>query len=515
MELWPHQIAAIKAINDRWVSNRDSLVVLPTASGKTQIFVSIAEDLARKGARTVILTNRMVLVDQTFKKIDGATIFCASLGRKEIGNITIASLPSIYRVKEKFDYIIMDEAHEFAPRNMESRFKTFMENQDKAKYAGFTASPYRANGYIYGKKDSWFEGVTYKKDIKEMITGGFLVVPRMKRVEHQFNTKGIKITAGDYNLKELGELVDDEEKAKAQVANALDLMSDRKKIVWACCTIKHAEMISELLNFAPIVHSEMNMVDRNENMRRFENGDDRHIISVTALSTGWDYPPADGLVLLRPTRSPVLYVQLAGRVLRASPGKSDAIIADFGRIVETLGPLDKLRIYNSGEKSKPLSPMKFCPKCYEYMGKEIMTCECCGYAFPIKEPKEVNRFKNLSTVYSDADILSSSVARPKTHWVDISRVVISGHRTQKGRMCTKIIYWPVNVLAHPIIEFLSWGESINESWMNKRAREKLALLGITATSFHDVKDIKDVPVKIEKILVEYKQFPEVKEIKYG
>ncbi|WP_350448928.1 DEAD/DEAH box helicase, partial [Streptococcus pseudopneumoniae] len=90
--------------------------------------------------------------------------------------------------------------------------------------------------------------------------------------------------------------------------------------------------------------------ERNNEMEYFLNGEARHMVFVTALSEGWDHPPIDALCLLRPTRSPVLYVQLAGRVLRPYDGKVDSLILDYGNVVKNLGPLDNPRIPKKGER---------------------------------------------------------------------------------------------------------------------------------------------------------------------
>jgi DNA repair protein RadD len=104
------------------------------------------------------------------------------------------------------------------------------------------------------------------------------------------------------------------------------------------------------------------------------------------LTTGFNVRDIDFLVLLRATKSPVLYVQILGRALRTADGKTDALIADFTDTIATLGPVDEIkgRVKVGGRKGQ--APTKICPNCGNPNPASAIECiEGCGHVFPPPE----------------------------------------------------------------------------------------------------------------------------------
>jgi len=103
------------------------------------------------------------------------------------------------------------------------------------------------------------------------------------------------------------------------------------------------------------------------------------------LTTGFNVRDIDFLVLLRATKSPVLYVQILGRALRTADGKADALIADFTDTIATLGPVDAIkgRVPTGGRKGE--APTKLCPECGNPNPASATQCVECGFQFPPPE----------------------------------------------------------------------------------------------------------------------------------
>jgi DNA repair protein RadD len=117
------------------------------------------------------------------------------------------------------------------------------------------------------------------------------------------------------------------------------------------------------------------------------------------LTTGFDAPNVDCVVLLRPTMSPGLYYQMVGRGFRLAAGKEDCLVLDYGGNVLRHGPVDSVRVPEPGDGTGE-APAKECPQCHALIALGFQTCPECGFEFepPVK--------KGLDKNASDADILT-------------------------------------------------------------------------------------------------------------
>jgi DNA repair protein RadD len=133
----------------------------------------------------------------------------------------------------------------------------------------------------------------------------------------------------------------------------------------------------------------------------FRAGRIKCLVNVAVLTTGFDVPELDFIALLRATKSPVLYVQIAGRGMRLAPGKTDCLWADFTDTTALMGPVDavKGRLPTGGRKGE--APHKLCPTCGSRNAAAAPECLDCGYLFP--EPERIKH----GTEASAAAVLSS------------------------------------------------------------------------------------------------------------
>lgn len=484
MQLRDYQIEAIEALEKE---SCHSLVVLPTGTGKSELMFGYC--LKNINKRLLIVSHKANLVEQTAKRaapilgVD-VSIYCSSLGSKKISPITIASVQSISRVDTEFDTVIVDEAHRLPGKNIKSAYSTLISKMPNARIIGMTATPFRQSGYIYGTDGSWFTHVCYEKHIKEMIEKGYLVRPRLKQVTGSFDTRKVKITAGDYNIGQLGEVVENEEKIKEQIEDALPRLEGRKKIIWACTTIKHAEMVMVALRgrgeVCTTVHSQISKEWRDRNMREFEQGRCRHLTSVTMLSEGINIPAIDALVFMRPTRSPTLYVQTVGRVLRPYKEKADALVLDYGNVVTTLGPIDCLNIGQAKERkiNKTIATGKFCEKCLDYNETKAKTCSGCGEPFAM--PRDP--FKQLTTKHNeDFDILSNKSVE---EYIPVKACAFHKQMSKSGRNMI-VAYYYSHTRPFPIKEYFTFGNSQKEFWLDIKSLDKIRRLGVSCKNYTD------------------------------
>ena len=179
--------------------------------------------------------------------------------------------------------------------------------------------------------DEVFEEIVYSRSLPEMIRDGYLVPLRGYRVSTHADLQHIG-GSGDFNLEELEEAVNIEDR-NALVARAIqELARDRRTIVF-CVTVAHARNLARALSLlgvsAGIIHGEMKADDRALVLEKFRSGRIQALTNVAVLTEGFDDPGVSCVAMARPTRSVGLYSQCAGRGTRLHPGKEDCLILDF------------------------------------------------------------------------------------------------------------------------------------------------------------------------------------------
>ncbi len=451
MELRAYQIDAVNQLWDSLASEQRVLCVMPTASGKTVIFKEL---IRRAAVKTVVVLKGSTLVSQTAKRLDDlpvpVSVYAASEGRKERwGQCIITSIDSLDDVMfEDIRFIICDEAHNIN----DGRYASFLSRHPSAKLLGFTATPWRSNTVIYGEGEM-FSRIHFTRSVKQMIDEGWIVRPISKQSPESFRTEGLRVVGGDYVLKDLVKLVDDTEKVRAQIADALPRLVDRRKVVWICTSIEHAEEVCSVVSEtepALVLHSKLTNAEYVKELFERPNGP-RHMVSVMMVKEGYDYPAIDGIVLMRPTRSITLMVQIIGRGLRLSEGKKNCLVLDYGKVIENCGPITApyVRTARSGVgKGIGEITLRVCPKCLSYI--EATPCRDCGF----ESENDRDLKKNLERKASEHDVMGS---KHEPEFLIVSSVDISQYTSKAGNGCIRIDYkcagrmWPISMFGtfHP------------------------------------------------------------------
>jgi superfamily II DNA or RNA helicase len=434
MKLRPYQLECVAALEKGLATYKHPLlVVLPTGSGKTIIFKTLVDRLKNK--TVLIVVNRSALVSQTAKQLSEhlPAIYAAEYKSHAFGPITIGMAQSLMRASHipQFDVVILDECHNFTP--------AWLPFIGTGKVIGFTATPFKNNKPIYGQKDELFPSISFTRSIDFMISNGFLVTPTMKAPPHSFDTSTLASEGEDFKLQDIFKLVDDNDKAAAQVKDAMPRLTGRKHIVWICANIEHAEKIAALIP-EPSVLNHSKKDENTEDRNRFERGDVRHMVSVMMLSEGYDFPPTDAIVLVRPTKSIKLYIQAVGRGLRKSDGKDDLLILDYGEVVKNCGPLNApfIGVHRSATEKPPLEiQMWLCDSCYTFNTTSLPSCKECDAPKP---EKQINFEKSLKRQHEEAELLK----QPKAYNID--SVEIRTHISRStGNRCIRIDYYPNSI----------------------------------------------------------------------
>lgn len=456
------------------------LGVISCGGGKTVIIKYLLEGAVANGKRVGLLADRKELLQQAEEKFDiPVGIYSASLGRRDTNNqLQIMQIQSVWqRAFEfgKFDLLLIDEAH-CIPENVESRYRTFLKDchtvNSQLRIAGLTATPYRlTSGLIYGP-GQLFTNVAYEIGVKELIDNQYLCPLISRGGEASFDTTGLKASRGDYRLKDLEKLGDDTELVKKACDEIKKLAYDRKKILVFACSIRHAEAVAKCLGDAKVVTGDT--PNRDGLLEEFERGEFRYLVNVNVLTTGYDCPSIDCVVLLRPTQSPGLYSQCVGRGLRKHPSKKDCLILDFGGNVERHGPLNAITPPSptrrgEARKKDEEEKVRTCKKC-RYIN-EITDTECrdCGAPLIVDRPLATHE-----ATASGASILTDEDIEKIMH-LDVEDVLYSKHVAKSGTDCLKVLYICKDVLSTAIQEFVNLeafgvGRKLAIKWWQERTR---------------------------------------------
>jgi DNA repair protein RadD len=405
--------------------------------------------------RTVVLVPSKELAEQNAAKLQGLLphnihvgFVSASLGKKQHhADVIVATIGSIYKSAHllgDIKAVIIDEAHLVSTKASDAgMYRTFLAKLGEIcqfRTVGMTATPFRGNQvWLTDGDEPLFTGIASNVTMRELLDQKFLapLVPPTERIATRIDVSQVGISNGDYKVGELSEVVD---AYLDKVANeAVYIASQRRKWIAFTPSVANAESLADKLNergiVSAVVCGETPAQERESLIRQFKSGHIHCLVTVLALSVGFDVPDVDCIIWCRPTKSPVLYVQGMGRGTRIAPNKTDCLVLDFTDTVERLGPVDiikgKAKIKRVGEQEGPFS---ICPECGERNLPAALVCVACGAT--IKE--EIT--KPIDAKLSYAALLSAQREQTLT-WHDVTRVDYKLHRKEGKPDSVRVDYY--------------------------------------------------------------------------
>lgn len=401
MELRPYQAAAVQNLRLALAGGALRLMLYsPTGSGKTEIALAIIKGAQAKGKRVAFLCNRIHLVEQASRRFYRSDIDHGIIqgenSRDVHSPVLIASIQTVARRGlPDVDVIVIDEAHAVAGSK---DFREVVFRNSARPIIGLSATPFaRGLGRAFPELGgALFEQMVVAASIAELITDGWLVDAEYYAPADPDLT-GVKTTRNsfgetDYADADLARAVDKPELVGDIVSHWRRLAPGSPTVVFAS-SIAHSKHIVEQFRAAGVAAEHLDCYSSDEErqaaLRRVESGETTIISNVGILAEGWDFPACRTLILARPTRSLVRYVQMVGRVLRPAPGKSRALVLDHSGTVKRLGfPTDDLPLdLDDGkpraeakprERNEPLP--KACPSCSYMKPARTHKCPKCGFA---------------------------------------------------------------------------------------------------------------------------------------
>ncbi|HOG29680.1 MAG TPA: DEAD/DEAH box helicase family protein [Vicinamibacterales bacterium] len=423
MQLRPYQQDAVDAVYAHLRERDDNPVVaIPTGGGKTPVIATMCRDaVGRWNGRVLILAHVKELLEQALDKLQQVApemwhqigVYSAGLKSRDTEHpIIVAGIQSVYRRAcdlDRFDLVIVDEAH-MIPPDGDGMYRTFLEEARKInpnlRVIGLTATPFRmTTGPICGP-DNVLNSVCYEIGVRELIVQGYLCQLVSKGGREDVDTGGLHVRGGEFMADEVEALMDKEERVESACKEIVDYTRDRNSCLVFTSGVQHARHVAEVLRRSEprveTVFGETSDEDRARAIGEFRAGRVKYLVNVNVLTHGFDAPNVDCVAMLRPTMSPGLYYQMAGRGFRLCDSKKNCLILDFGGNVLRHGPVDAIRTDadRKGDGDGE-APAKKCPQCNALIAMGYATCPQCGFVFPPPERRMHDAKAGTAGILSD------------------------------------------------------------------------------------------------------------------
>ena len=263
-------------------------------------------------------------------------------------------------------------------------WKQVIEHFSSARLLGVTATPIRTDGRGLGEN---YQSMVCGPSTAWLTDNGFLadaVVLAPPGIE----TRGLRKRMGDFDMKQAEGLLQEGQVMGDCLTHYKQHLSGQTAIAF-CCSVAHAEAVAGLFQSngvaAASIDGKMDALQRRGLLSSLGRGEIKVLTSCSLIGEGVDVPSVGGCILLRPTQSVALHLQMIGRCLRPSPGKAKAVVLDHvGNTLRLGHHLEDREWSLDGKKkrdSERVPSVKVCPECFAAMSSQLSTCEQCGYEF--------------------------------------------------------------------------------------------------------------------------------------
>ena len=496
MILRPRQKVFVERCLSALEKHDNTLGVAPTGAGKTIMLSGVAGRwIQGTDAKVCVLAHRDELTEQNAAKFSRVnpgietSVFNAKEKSWE-GQTTFAMVQTLSRQSNlaqmpTLDLLVIDEAHHAAAPSYRAIIEQAQKRNPRLKLFGVTATPNRGDGK--GLRPV-FSNVADQISLAELIQSGHLVPPRTFVVDvgTQAALSEVKRSADDFDMHEVDAIMNRTVITEAVVKHWQTHAGKRKTVVF-CSTVDHANNVANAFRQADvssvIVHGSLTKAERESALAQFATGQAQVIVNVAVLTEGWDHPPVDCVVLLRPSSYKSTLIQMIGRGLRTVdpeeyPGvsKTDCIVLDFGTSTLMHGSLEQEALLD-GHQGSGKAPTKTCPDCDAEVPLSSMECALCGHVW--ERTTDGERAELTEFVMSEVDLLKRSSFRWSDLFGDDTALMATGFSAWAGVFYLNGQWFAVGGGKSLGTHLLSIGErtlgiAAADDWLNEHENEEAA-----------------------------------------
>jgi len=350
MELRPYQLRAVDDCAQHFLKKCEipAIAILPTGAGKSII---IAEIIKKVGGKFLVLQPNKEILEQNiekYRRIGPASIYSAILKKKEKADVVFATIGSIVyeRIFDEHRQIIVDECHCVNPEA--GMYQHFLGRKDIV-VLGLTATPYRLKTsgnsfmleFITRQRPGFFGKVIHVTQQSELLKS-FYLSKLVYKEKHEVVFENVKMRGMEYCEKSL---LKEFKRIKIQDLILKEIEIAEKEGKKCLVFVQFIEILQELLKKKPsirILSGTTPQEERRKILEDFKEGKISTVANVGVLTTGFDYPALNTIIIARATRSLSLWYQMCGRGQRISEGKNCCQVVDICGNLNILGDVQTL-----------------------------------------------------------------------------------------------------------------------------------------------------------------------------
>ena len=448
--LRPYQHDAVERIRQAYREGRRSvLFVLPTGGGKTVVFSHIAEQAAGRGNRICVLVHRQELLRQASASLTSLGVrhglIAANRSMDLSAPVQVASVQTLARrlrhiPADLFQLLVIDEAH----HSNAGTWAKVLAHCSTARVLGVTATPCRSDGRGLGEH---YQALVIGPTPVELTEQGFLAAARVLAPPGP-SMMSLRKRLGDYDLAQAGQILQAGQAMGDCLAHYRRYLDGQTAIAF-CCSVAHAEAVAELFNrhgvAAASIDGTMDSSTREQLLGDLGAGRLKVLTSCQLIGEGVDVPSVAGCILLRPTQSVSLHLQMIGRCLRPQPGKTAVILDHVGNTQRLGHHLEEREWSLDGipKRDREKAPsVKVCPKCFSAMTSAARECPDCGHEFVVErrelqtvdgelqEVTAVDRKREQSRAHTLEDLIQVGKRRNMKNPIGWARHVMAARQTK-------------------------------------------------------------------------------------
>jgi len=380
-----YQKKAIEAIEN---TEGNCCLQMATGSGKTFTFCELAKrHFIANVEKVLIIVHRTELLNQAYNSL-GERCFRIEKGVRAIPHDFDYYVAMVETLNKRIDFlpefglIIIDECHIGNFRKL-----PFFEKV-KTKVVGVTATPISEKPLM-----PIFKKLIQPIELTDLINQKYLVNSEVYGFASDLVEKAkFKIKRGEYDEKQMEDFYSSEKLVKSVIDAYWSKVPGKKTMIFNV-NVAHNEVVYKafLAENLPVYSITGSTPDneRKQTIEAFKNNPNAIMCSVGVLTTGYDEPSVEVIILNRATKSLPLYFQMIGRGARIYNNKEKFIVFDFGKNTKRHGfyddYIDWQKYFEKGSKQESknvgVAPVKECPDCGFVQHTRKTLCECCGYSF--------------------------------------------------------------------------------------------------------------------------------------
>jgi len=339
---------------------KPEIVVAPTASGKS-LLIAMTANLWN--GKVLVLQPSQELLEQNLEKFESygekAGVYCSGLGRKELkSRVVFATVQSISNIPQQalaagFTLLLIDECHyKFSP-DPKSEFMRFVSVLKPTKSLGFTATPFRLESTLDGSvlklltrsRPNYFKDFAHIIQIQDIIQQGFW--SRLEYEKHIFDNSYLLLnsTGSDFTESSVKTAITIQEVPRKIYKDVKrKLANGYRSILVFCDSVETATTLQKHTDKSAILTAETKKGERADTLKKFKSGKINVLYNVGILTTGFDFPALQCVIMGRPTNSLALWYQIVGRGTRLFEGKEFCTIVDYCGNLDRFGPVEHLTL---------------------------------------------------------------------------------------------------------------------------------------------------------------------------